>query len=179
VRIRSRMEIVGVNPYVLVDARTATRLKSGWRRPMPVAFQVDGLKVERRINLMPIGDGSFRLHLNGAVRKASRLVVGGSVSMSVRFDKMYRGGPLHPMPPWFRRALSTNGRAKRGWDSLPPSLKKEMLRYFANLKSPGARRRNLFRALHVLGGGRARFMGRSWNADRGAALTHPRTDRTA
>ena len=41
--------------------------------------------------------------------------------------------------------------------------KKEILRYFSQLKSKEARTRNLQRALQVLSGGDGRFMGRSWN----------------
>jgi hypothetical protein len=71
------------------------------------------------------------------------------------------------MPPWFARELSLNAPALRGWEKLPPSRQKEILRYFAQLKSPEARKRNADRALHVLAGGQARFMARSWNADDG------------
>ena len=57
-----------------------------------------------------------------------------------------------------------NPAAKLGWKALTPSRQKEILRYFAGLKSPQAQRRNVQRALQVLAGGKARFMGRSWNA---------------
>jgi len=48
---------------------------------------------------------------------------------------------------------------------LIPSRQKEILRYFAGLKSAEAQERNLQRAIHVLSGGKARFMARSWNED--------------
>jgi uncharacterized protein YdeI (YjbR/CyaY-like superfamily) len=70
------------------------------------------------------------------------------------------------MPPWFGRALGRHPKARKGWANLMPSRQKEILRYFAGLKSPAARERNLRRALHVLAGGKARFMARDWNADR-------------
>jgi hypothetical protein len=59
----------------------------------------------------------------------------------------------------------------RGYDfsrivGLPPSRQKEILRYLAKLKSPQAQFRNKERALHVLAGGEARFMARSWNTGR-------------
>jgi hypothetical protein len=38
-----------------------------------------------------------------------------------------------------------------------------ILRYFGRLKSPEAQQRNVRKALHVLAGGQARFMTRSWN----------------
>ena len=163
-RIRSRVRVVGVNPYVRVTAAEAALLKEDWRGPMPVRYVVEGGPDRTwRINLMPLGDGSYRLHLNGTVRKASGLAVGDQVGLGVEFDDEYRGGPQHPMPGWFRDELAKDRLAKLGWGRLPPSRRKEMLRYFAQLKSEQARERNLRRAMHVLAGAKARFMGRSWN----------------
>lgn len=165
-RFRAVIGIEGINPYVLVSARRAARLYPGWRRPMPVRVCIDGQPEKPwRINLMPVGDGSFYLYLHGDVRKASGSKVGDAVTVEVEFDEEYRGGPAHPMPPWFRQALEQNGPAKQAWSELIPSRKKEILRYFAGLKSAEAQARNLQRAIHVLAGGKARFMGRSWNED--------------
>jgi hypothetical protein len=165
-RFRSRIEINNINPYVLVDADQAARLKGNWRRPMPVCIQVNGKPdTPWRINLMPVGDGTFYLYLHGHVRKAAGVEVGDIVSLSLQFDDQYRGGPAHPMPSWFGDELDRNRAAKQGWEGLTPSRQKEILRYFAELKSPQAQQRNVQRALNVLAGGKARFMARSWNAD--------------
>jgi hypothetical protein len=163
-RFRAQIEINKINPYVLVDARRAARLKKNWRKPMPVCVQVNGKPDQPwRINMMPIGDGSFYLYLHGNIRKAASAQVGDVVSVAVRFDEEYQGGPAHSMPSKFDAELERNQRARHGWDALSPSRQKELLRYFAALKSPEARRRNVERALHVLAGGKARFMGRDWN----------------
>jgi hypothetical protein len=177
-RFTAVMKIFGVNPYVLVSAKRASKLKPGWRRPMPVLVMINGKPEKprstpslgsvaqgrlRRINMMPVGDGSFRLYLHGGVRKASNTGVGDRVRVEVRFDAKYRGGPMHPMPAWFQTALAKNPTAKENWDALIPSRKKEVLRYFAALKSPEARERNLTRALQALSGGPTRFMARSWS----------------
>jgi hypothetical protein len=167
-RFRSVIKINNVNPYVLVTARQAARLKKNWRKPLPVRIRVNGQpKTSWRINLMPIGDGSFYLYLHGDVRMASGTKVGDAVTVEVQFDDAYKNGPMHPMPPWFDDVLNQNPRARQSWDALIPSRQKEILRYFASLKSPEAQVRNLQRAIHVLSGGQARFMGRSWNEERG------------
>jgi uncharacterized protein YdeI (YjbR/CyaY-like superfamily) len=70
------------------------------------------------------------------------------------------------MPSWFKAALRKSPQAMKNWEALIPSRKKEILRYFARLKSPEARGRNLERALYVLSGNKGRFMARAW--DRGA-----------
>ena len=163
-RFRALIELNNINPYVLVSARRAARLREGWRKPLPVRVRVNGAPQEpRRVNLMPVGDGSFYLYLNGDVRKASGTQVGDSVAVEVAFDGEYSGGPAHPMPAWFGAALKRNRAAARAWGELIPSRQKEILRYFAALKSPEARARNLERAMHVLSGGKGRFMARSWN----------------
>ena len=163
-RFRSKIEIDNINPYVLIEARRAARLKKGWRKPLPVCVRVNGKPdVAWRINMMPIGDGSFRLYLHGDVRKASGTKVGDIVDVEVQFDDEYKSGPAHPMPPWFNEALDRNNEAKRGWGTLSPSRKKEILRYLSQLKSREAQMRNLEKALHVLAGGEAWFMARGWN----------------
>jgi hypothetical protein len=163
-RFRALIEIRGINPYVAVSAERAARLKPDWRKPMPVRVQVNGKPdVPWRINMMPAGDGSFFLYLHETVRKDSTTGVGDTVSVTILFDDAYKGGPLGPMPDWFGNALKRNPSARRGWNKLPPSRQKEILRYLVRLKSAQAQQRNMQRALHVLAGGKARFMGRAWN----------------
>jgi Domain of unknown function (DUF1905)/Bacteriocin-protection, YdeI or OmpD-Associated len=167
-RFRALIEIRGINPYVLVSAEQAARLKRNWRKPMPVRIQVNGKPdIPWRVNLMPVGDGSFYLYLQGQVRKESGTRVGDIARLTVEFDDEYRGGPVDPMPSWFGDELLRNSPAQGGWNSLPPSRQKEILRYLVRLKSPQAQQRNVQRALHVLAGGKARFMARWWNADNG------------
>jgi len=163
---RSTIGINGINPFVVVDAACATQLKRGWRKPLPVRFRVNGgPETPWRINLMPRGDGSFYLYLHEQVRDASGTKVGDPMEVEIGFDDEYRAGPAHPMPEWLSDALARNGGMKRTWEALIPSRKKEVLRYFAGLKSEDAKLRNREKLLHVLSGGKARFMGRDWNAD--------------
>ncbi|HEU5395964.1 MAG TPA: YdeI/OmpD-associated family protein [Verrucomicrobiae bacterium] len=165
-RFRAVIEQRGINPFVRVSARRVAAIRKGWRRPLPVRVRVNGKPDEPwRINLMPAGDGSFYLYLHAEVRKASRSKVGDAVTVDLEFDGEYRNGPMHPMPSWFGAALEREARARRGWDGLSPSRQKEILRYFAGLKSAAAQERNLGRAMEVLAGGRARFMAREWNGE--------------
>jgi len=161
---RAKIELRGINPYVLVSAARARRIKADWKRPMPVLVQVNG-KPEPAwpVNMMPAGDGSFYLYLDGGVRSASGTDVGDMVEVTVVFDDAYRSGPQHDMLPEFASRLDENPPAKARWDGLPPSLKKEVLRYLANLKSDAARQRNVERAIAVLAGAKERFLARDWN----------------
>jgi hypothetical protein len=157
------IEIRGINPFILVSAQRANAIKPGWRKPLPVLVRINGEPVKPwRINMMPVGDGSFYLYLHGDVRKASGTAVGDRVQVKIEFDPSYRNGPQHPMPRWFKQALAANSEAMKNWVALSPSRKKEILRYFSTLTSPEARARNLTRALHVLSGEPGRFMARTW-----------------
>ncbi len=172
VRVRSRIEIIGVNPYVLLEGEQVSSIKAGWHGPMPVRFQITGAESDAlwRVNLMPTRGGASRLYINGVIRRATGVEAGDVVTIDVLFDDEYRKGPIHPMPAWFGDGLSKNPTARRGWERLSPSRRKEILRYFARLKSTEAKERNLSKALCVLAGGRGRFMGRSWNEESTADL---------
>lgn len=163
----AEVRIRGVNPYVLVSAERATALRPGWRRPLPVVVRVDGRPEDGwRVNMMPVGDGDFYLYLAGTVRAASGASVGDRVSVEIRFDASYSNGPQHAMLPSLRRALEGAPIAWENWKALPPSRKKELLRYLARLRSPEARERNVARALAVLSGKAGRFLGRDWREGR-------------
>jgi hypothetical protein len=151
------------NPYIPVDASRAATIKEGWRKPLPVRLRINGLPRKAwRVNMMPVGDGSFYLYLHGAIREASGTAVGDRVDLEVAFDPRYRGGPQHRMPLWFKRGFASNPQALKNWKALAPSRRKEVLRYFSRLVSAEARARNLAKALHVLSGEPGRFMARDW-----------------
>jgi hypothetical protein len=160
---QTKMEIREGNPYVLVSAARAEALKPGWRKPLPVCVQVNGLpETPWRINMMPTGDGAFYLYLHGDVRKASGTRTGDRIKVSLHFDDAYAGGPQHPTPKWFSDPLNKNKKAQANWDKLPPSRQKEIVRYFVRLQSDAARERNLVLVLQVLSGKPGRFMARNW-----------------
>lgn len=160
------IEIIGVNPYVLVTAEQAALLREGWKKPMPVKLQINGKPDEPwKINMMPMGvkgDGAFYLYLSGEVRTASNTKVGDKVAVDVWFDDDYRDGPEQFMPAWFQTALDEDNKAMDAWNKLPPSRQKEVARYLAGLKSDDARERNLQKVMHVLHGNEDRLMGRDW-----------------
>lgn len=160
---QAKIEIYNGNPYILMSEKRASAMQKNWKKPMPVLVQINGEpKKPWKINMMPIGDGSFYLYLHGDVRKASQTKVGDKVEVRVSFDEEYKSGPMHPMPEWFSIALAKNKKAQKAWDELIPSRKKEILRYFSWLKSEEAKERNLAKALRVLSGDEERFMARDW-----------------
>lgn len=164
-RFTATIKVRGINPYVDVSGRRAGQLQKDWRRAMPILVRINGEPARKpwRINMMPTGDGGFYLYLHNSVRQASGTGIGDRVTVELAFDHAYRSGPSHPMPRWFSAALRGNPLAKLHWSKLTPSRRKEILRYFARLKSEEARQRNLARAMLALSGAPTRFMARSWS----------------
>jgi hypothetical protein len=159
---KGTIKIRGINPFIEICAARAAAVKPGWRKPLPVLVRVNGQPEQpHRINMMPAGDGSFYLYLNGIVRSQAGVSVGDRVSVEIAFDASYRNGPQHPIPGWFKTALYDTPEARRNWAKLTPSRQKEILRCFAQLKLPEARARNLARALSMLSGDTGRFMART------------------
>lgn len=166
-RFRAPVLLVGVNPYVVVGAARVTRLRPGWRRPLPVLVRVNaGPAAPWRTNLMPVGDGSFRLYLHGAMRRAASADVGDTVTVELDVDREYHSSPAHTAPDWFEAALRDDPLARGHWEALAPSRRKEVVRYLGSLTTRAAQERNLRLALHVLRGGDGRFVGRAWSGGR-------------
>ncbi|HSW80563.1 MAG TPA: YdeI/OmpD-associated family protein [Candidatus Saccharimonadales bacterium] len=160
---QAKMQIRGINPYVLVTKSFAKKLKAGWRKPMPVLVNVNGKPDEPwHINMMPVGNGDFYLYLHGDVRKVSDTKVGDEVTIELEFNDNYKNGPQHEMPSKLVLALKKNPIAQANWDALPPSRQKEILRYLANLKSTEAVNRNIDKVTYALSAESDHFMGRDW-----------------
>ena len=71
------IKIRGINPFLLVNASRANAINPGWRKPLPVLVRINGEPADAwRINMMPVGNGSFYLYLHGEIRKASGTAVG-------------------------------------------------------------------------------------------------------
>ena len=160
---RKTIKIAGINPYILVDRTEAVAIFAGWKRPLPVYYRLNGGKNVWRINLMPMGDGAFYLYLDSKVRYATDTKVGDTVDYEVWFDAEYQGGPQHKLPPALIAALKASPTTKAYYDSLTPSLRKEIVRYFALLKTGTAIAHNVEKCLIALSGNPTRWLGRDWN----------------
>ena len=134
---------------------------------MPVLVQLNGKPTSPwKINMMPRGDGSFYLYLHNDIRKPTRTAVGDKVEVTLSFDETYNGGPLHEMPEYVAKVLQANTIALANWNELLPSRKKDVLRYFAGLKSQETIENNTKRLIRVLEGDSERFLAREWRHGR-------------
>lgn len=163
IEFKATIELRGYNPYIAVSAEQVAAIAPGWRRPIPVLVQLNGGPTPTwRINMMPVGDGSFYLYLDNGIRRPTKTAVGDEVIVTLGFDADYRGGPTQAMPDDLTTALLGNMAAASSWEKLPPSRKKEVLRYLERLQSPSARLSNLQRLMNVLEGREGRYLARQW-----------------
>ncbi|HEY4612161.1 MAG TPA: YdeI/OmpD-associated family protein [Bacteroidota bacterium] len=146
-RFSQSVRIVGVNPYVGVPAvvvrwllRTANRVGG----PVPVKGNLNGKKFTQTVVKFR---GVWRLYLNTPMRRHAGIDVGDRAVVDVQYDPKPRDVPV---PPKFAVALSQNKAAKRAFEQLAPSRRKEILRYLGWLKSDKALERNIQKVISTL-----------------------------
>jgi Bacteriocin-protection, YdeI or OmpD-Associated/Domain of unknown function (DUF1905) len=101
--------------------------------------------------------GCWRLYINTTVLKNSPKRLGETIEVTIGFDTTDRTIPPHP--DW-TQALLQNQAAKKVFDSLPPSGKKEITKYIAVLKTGESRAKNIQKAIGLLSG-ENKFVGRN------------------
>lgn len=151
------IRMIGINPYVLLPEATLKKLfaQAGKDKgPIPVRLTVDGHAFTQTLVKFA---SAWRLYLNGPMLKAARKSVGDAVSVRVAFDPSDRSTP---MPSALEAALKKNTDARKAFDSLVPSRRKEIMRYIGHLKSEEAIKKNVARAIGFLVGGEG-FAGRN------------------
>ena len=152
----AKIEIIGVNPYVLLPDEILRGLFEQARKDKG-AIQIKG-KINGHTFLQNLVkySGYWRLYLNTPMRTASKTVVGDSVAIEVEFDPEPRIIPMHPK---LKQALEDDTKARQVFDSLSPSHQKEVVRYINHLKSEESIDRNVIKAMAYLHG-KERFIGR-------------------
>jgi hypothetical protein len=139
-RFTATIELLGINPYVLVPSAQLRALFEAAGRdkgPLPIQVELDGHAFPQHLVRY---QGAWRLYLNTPMRTAIGKEVGQRVQVLVRNDPVPRA---EPMPAEFARALAGASEARACFDALTPGRKKEILRYLNNLKTAASRARNV------------------------------------
>jgi len=156
-RFIAKIQIIGVNPYVLVPAailRNVFKQADKDKGKIPVKIKIDGHEFVQTLIKYA---GKWRLYLNTPMRKAASKQVGDRAAFEIEFDPEERTIVIHPK---LHRALHENTKAKCIFESLRPSLQLEIVRYISFLKTDEAIDRNVTKAIDFLLGN-ARFVGRN------------------
>ena len=144
VSLAAKNQIVGVNPYVLLPSAILKDIfqKAGKDKgAIPVQLKIGGKDFIQ--NLVKYS-GKWRLYLNTPMRKAARKDVGDAIDIQIDFDPKPRTTPMHPK---LKKAFKENQIAKKAFEKLSPSRKKEILRYINFLKSEESVEKNIQRAI--------------------------------
>ena len=173
-RFSATVKIDGINPYVVVPARTVAAL--GIDHPQAVRLRLErasgarpaqkrGAKLARdAAQLIAIGrltaDAWFRttlvrqrttlrVYLDTWMREDAGVAVGDRVRLTLKADTASRElaipAPLH-------QALGADTNAMAAWNALPPSRRREILTYLTFLKTPAALERNVRKVIGQLRG---------------------------
>ena len=140
----SKIQIIGVNPYVLMPASVLKYLfeKVGTDKgAIPVKGKLNGKSFIQ--NLVKYS-GKWRLYLNGPMRQAAGIDVGDMANVEIDFDPKPREVPIHPK---LKKAFKENKDAKKAFDKLSPSRQKEIMKYINFLKSEESIDKNVARAI--------------------------------
>lgn len=152
----ANIEIIGVNPYVLLPEEVLQSLLAQAGRhkgKIPVRGELNGLPYQQTLVKYA---GAWRLYVNMVMLKDSPRRIGETVEISIELDPSDRSIPMHPK---LQRALDENIAAQAKFDSLPPSRQLEIVRYINHLKSEESVDKNVARAIQFLLE-KERFVGR-------------------
>lgn len=156
-KFSATIEIIGINPFVFVPEKILLNIfkQAGKTKGhIPIRGKLNG--VEYKQTLVKYS-GEWRLYINITMLKNSPKRIGEVIEITVEFDPLSRN--ITP-PMDFINALNKNAEAKKIFDSLSPSLRNEIVRYLANLKTEEALRKNITKAINFLLG-KERFVGRT------------------
>jgi hypothetical protein len=150
------IEIIAINPFVFVPDHILEKVfqQAGKEKgSIPVTMTIDGHKFPQTLVRY---SGHWRLYLNTPMRKAAGKDIGDVAEFTLEFDPSDRSVPIHPR---LKDELRNKPEARKVYDDLAPSLKKEINRTLFNLKTQEALNRNVKRAVGFLLG-KERFIGR-------------------
>ena len=153
---KATLEIIGINPFVFVPEEILKQIfkEAGKDKGhIPVTGTVNGAKYTQTLLRYR---GHWRLYINTTTLPNSPKKVGETVDVTIQFDSKDRTIKPHPK---LVKALNANKKAKKVFETLPPSRKKEIIRYISFLKSEESVSINIERAIGFLLG-KNRFVGR-------------------
>jgi hypothetical protein len=155
-KFSARIELIGINPFVFLPDKILKEIfrQSGKDKgQIPVRGSINRKSYTQTLVRY---SGDWRLYINTAMLKDSPRRIGEIIDVSIQHDPEDRTIQPHPA---FAKALTEHKEAKKVFDALPASRKKEIVRYISALKTPESVNKNIQRAIGFLEGGN-RFVGR-------------------
>lgn len=150
------IKIIGINPYVSVpeiilnEIFVAANKEKG---AIPINGTVNG---KPYLQTLVKYAGEWRLYINTLMLENSPKRIGEKINITIAFDPNERKIEIHPL---LQKALNENKEALAIFESLPPSRRKEIIRYISHLKTEEKIKENVLKAINFLLGNE-RFIGR-------------------
>ncbi len=144
---KAKLDIIGINPFVFVpEAILLALFKNAGRDKghIPVCGLVNGNPYEQTLLRY---QGEWRLYISTSMLPNSPKRIGETIEVSIEVDQ--RDRTLHPDPD-LTKALAQSKEAQARFDTLPPSRRKEIIRYISILKTDESRAKNIERAIGFL-----------------------------
>jgi hypothetical protein len=136
---------LGGGAYVQLPADVLAALGDRARQRVTGTFN----GVEYRSNLMPTGGGTACLGVHKATREAAGAAFGDEITIEIEPDQAPR--PIE-VPPALADALANDPDAKRAFDALSPSHRREHAQWVAEAKRDETRARRVTAVLKRLRG---------------------------
>lgn len=147
--------------YVLIPDEAAEALNPGVKKSFRIKGTLDKIRVEQ-VALLPMGDGSFILPLNGALRRQLAKSTGETVSLKIALDER----PI-ALEPDFISCLSEEPEAKNFFQSLPRGHQQYFSKWIGSAKTQATRDKRIAQALRALAAGRGFSEMMHWEKEHG------------
>jgi Domain of unknown function (DUF1905). len=142
-RFKTILEIIGINPFVFVPEKILLKIFTEVKRskgPIPVCGTINGIAYTQTLLRFR---GHWRLYINTKMLDNSPKRIGETILITLKVDNKDRTIKPHPK---LVKALRANKEAKKVFDSLSPSMQKEIVRYISFLKSEASITNNVEKA---------------------------------
>jgi Bacteriocin-protection, YdeI or OmpD-Associated/Domain of unknown function (DUF1905) len=156
---KATLDIIGINPFVFIPEEILKSIFLDAKKdkgPVPVSGKINGKPFRQTLVKYA---GHWRLYINTTMVSKSPKRIGEQMDIEIAYDAADRS--ILP-PAEFINALDKNPSARKVFESLNPSLQKEIVRYLTNLKTSESMLKNIEKAILFLNG-EARFVGRMLN----------------
>jgi hypothetical protein len=142
---KAKIDIIGINPYVLVPENILKKLfvdANKTKGPIPIKGLVNNIPyTQTLIKYKSI----WRLYINTKMVKNLPKRIGETIELTMVSDETDRSIAPHPK---LIKALNQNVKAKIIFYKLPPSLRKEIVRYISFLKTEKSIDKNVENAIN-------------------------------
>lgn len=129
--------------YILISAAQAKKLKPGFKQSFRVKGKIDGFEISK-IALMPMGDGTFIMPVNGSIRKVIRKQKGAEVKLHLETDDE----PVKP-PAELIECLQDEPAALEFYNSLPGAHRNYFTRWIESAKTEPTKAKRIAQAINA------------------------------